>query len=184
MSFEDYASAVKIDDCHAELIYGLIVSQKPTDILELGFGCGHTAKVILRGLQYNGKESNRYLIVDNWMDHDRKMPVQAASLIDHGIQFVTSEERDYIASCKETFDFILSDADHQHTNEWMEQVYQDKLRPGGILIYHDVMGPEYPNLFSIVTNCRNRGISHVVFNENSRPEERCDRGLLVIFKPQ
>ncbi len=183
MSFEDYVHAVKIDDCHNNLIYSLITSLKTKSILELGYGAGESSMKIQKARMYNDNEA-KYTIVDNWMDHSRKMPVESNWILDRDINIVTSEEKDFITSCRDTFDFILSDADHQHTNEWMEHVYNDILNPGGILIYHDVMGEGYPNLFSIVTNCRNRGLSHVVFDKSSRSDERCERGLLVIFKPR
>jgi predicted O-methyltransferase YrrM len=80
------------------------------------------------------------------------------------------------------FDFIMSDADHFRTQEWFAHVYANLLNSGGILIYHDVTNPQFPNLMRIYEDCVRNGHHHVLLNANSRKEERCDRGLLVIFK--
>ncbi len=185
MSFEAYVEAVKIDDCHVSLIFSLVKSHKPNSVLELGFGSGNSAKAILSACGYNQKKC-KYTLVDNWMDFGRKIPDEFQEYLDENwtIDVVTSEEKDYIDSCSETFDFILSDADHSSCHRWFDRVYNDILNPGGILIYHDVTSPEYKNLYGIVVVCALKGLSHVVFSKSSRPDERCERGLLVIFKPR
>jgi hypothetical protein len=49
------------------------------------------------------------------------------------------------------------------------------------MVCHDVLSEGY-QLYDIVINCQNRKIRHVVFSKSSRDDERCERGLLVIFK--
>lgn len=184
MSFEDYANAVKIDKCHVDLIYGLIRSQKPESILELGFGSGESTKRIIDACVENSNEPH-YLIIDNWMDFDGKMPDLARSLAMGSLplSMIALNEKDFIEKCQDTFDFILSDADHCYSHLWFERTFNDILRPGGIMVCHDIMNREgYPRLYDIVINCKNRGISHVIFDKNGLPDERCERGLLVIFK--
>jgi hypothetical protein len=40
----------------------------------------------------------------------------------------------------------------------------------------------FPNLISIYSDAVRRDLHHMLFNYNSRPDERCDRGMLVLFK--
>jgi len=57
------------------------------------------------------------------------------------------------------------------------------LSPEGILIYHDVTNSKvFPNLLQIYNETIRNNYHHMLFNYNSKEEERCDRGLLVIFK--
>jgi SAM-dependent methyltransferase len=182
--YEDWATErVKIDICHAELIYGLITSHKPKSILELGLGGGRSTDAILKALEYNSGESEFYL-VDNWIDFQGKMPDAAALKYQGRMSIVTSDEKDFIFSTKQKFDFIMSDADHDRSDQWFEYVYENLLKPDGILIYHDInlFAGAFLNLRSILKICIRKNYNHFLFNKNSRPDERCRRGLLVIFK--
>lgn len=140
--------------------------------MEFGLGGCKSTRAILDGLRYNGKPF-KYVLVDNWHDWDGQKPEVSFPLI----EFVTANEGDYVAACTEKFDFIMSDGDHDNADKWFDKVW-DMLNPGGILVYHDVCS--YPNLSTIVDRCK--GLSHRVFNQNSIDGERCDRGLLVVFK--
>ena len=71
---------------------------------------------------------------------------------------------------------------HSHSQIWFDHVFNNLLNPGGYLIYHDVTNPSYPNLFKIVESAVKRNISYFIFNKNSLPTERCDRGLIVLKK--
>lgn len=175
---QNYIEEVSIDQCHCDLIYGLIVSHKPQSILELGYGSGTSSSYIIKAIKYNyNYHLVNYIIVDNWMDYDYKKP----DINVFGATIITSNEKDYIKSCDKQFDFILSDADHQHTNEWFRKTYE-LLNDNGVLIYHDVTNKDYPNLYEIVEYCRMLDLKHVVFNKSTLHKERCDRGLLVIMK--
>ena len=99
------------------------------------------------------------------------------------VNLVTSGEREFVFGCNEKFDFIMSDADHHHTQNWFEYVYSELLNDDGILIYHDVtLISQFPNLIQILHRCQEFNLQHKLFNKNSLPGEACDRGLLVIFK--
>ncbi len=175
----DYEQA-KIDICHADLIYGLIVSRKPKSILELGLGGGRATDKILEGIAYN-QNNPRYVLVDNWCDFGYQKPPHAMK---YQMEIITSDEEDFVKNCHDQFDFILSDADHQRTDQWFDLVYGQLLGRNGILIYHDVdtVWQTYPNLLTILERCQSRGLSHFLFNYDSLLSERCERGLLVIFK--
>jgi hypothetical protein len=77
----------------------------------------------------------------------------------------------------------LSDADHWNTQNWFDLVYSKILSRGGILLYHDVTNLAlFPNLLQIFEDALRNSYHYVLFNRNSRPGERCDRGLLAVFK--
>jgi predicted O-methyltransferase YrrM len=172
---------IKIDHCHADLICGLVKSAKPNNILELGFGGGRSCVAILNGATYNGN-CPQYTLVDNWLDFNRQQPSglpESNGTIK--VQIITSDESNYVTNCNEKYDFIMSDADHQHTNEWFQDVYNRLLSGNGILIYHDI-SLYYTNLVEILNYCVSNQISHMLFNNSTLPGEHCERGLLVIFK--
>lgn len=175
-----YEQTAKIDNSHVHLIFGLIVAQKPRSVLEFGFGSGCSSHSITEAIRYNQNDA-RYVIVDNWLDYNGQRPDHLLGWYKEA-EFVTSDEKDYVDSCKDKFDFILSDADHHHTDQWFKDVYNRLLVKGGILVYHDVTNPMFPNLRGIMSQCRDVGTAPRLFDQNSVSGERCDRGLLVIFK--
>lgn len=174
---------VKIDDAHTDLIYALVGSAKPQHVLEFGIGGAAATDAILHALIVN--ESNySYTLVDNWVDFGGIIPQDVIDRYGSIVNLVSSDEKDFVFSTKETYDFILSDADHCHTNEWFEYVYDTLLMDGGILIYHDInfVDNEFPNLREIYYISQRRGLIGMLFNRNSRPDERCQRGLFIIKK--
>jgi len=99
------------------------------------------------------------------------------------INIVTSDEKEFVFSCKQQFDLIMSDADHMRTDQWFEYVYDALLADDGILCYHDVtLTSMFPNLINIVHKCQELNLRHKVFNKDSLSTEMCFRGFLVIFK--
>ena len=174
---------VKVDKAHALTISGFVYSQKPQRVLELGLGGGESTEAILQALKYN-QQPFHYTLVDNWVDYEFKIPEGVQEMYGKDIEIVTSDEKAFIYSTKKTYDFIFSDADHYHTNEWFDYVYDNLLEKEGILIYHDINFFEecLLNLREIFYTCQRRGLHYKLFNKNSLPGERCHRGLLVIFK--
>jgi predicted O-methyltransferase YrrM len=176
---------VKIDQAHADLIYGLVVSHKPKKILELGVGGGKSADTILAAMKYNDNNADLYL-VDNWYDFNFKMPQDVFDKYSDRAKIISSDEKEFVFNTKETFDFIMSDADHYNTDQWFRYVYEELLNDKGILIYHDINLYEesFVNLRNILSDCVELKLNHFLFNRNSLTGERCHRGLLVIFKNQ
>jgi predicted O-methyltransferase YrrM len=174
---------VKIDVCHAALVMALVSCRKPKTILELGVGGGRSTEAILSGLAYN-TQPYEYTLVDNWLDFGGTMPPEVEKKYGKALKIVTADEKDFVFSNPGQYDFIMSDADHNHTNEWFDHVYENLLNTNGILIYHDINLVEdaWPNLRQILLTCIEKKYTHYLFNKSSRPEERCHRGLLVIFK--
>jgi predicted O-methyltransferase YrrM len=179
-----------IDIAHAKLVEGLVVAHKPESVLEIGIGTGRATNAIIAGLLYNS-QTCAYTVVDTWADFgDEGQPHGVDTTFTWPINFVTSSERDYVESCMEfykepPFDFIFSDGDHTAAEQWFEEVYYGMLKPQGILIYHDVniIEPHFPNLRQLLFKCQSGMIAHRLFNKNSHQNERCQRGMLVIFKP-
>ena len=182
---QDFRSneGVKIDIVHAHLIVGLILSQKPSSILELGLGGGRSCDAILAGIEFN-KNNPKFKIVDNWLDWNHEIPQNVMEIYGKKAEIITMDEKEFVFSTKEKFDFIMSDADHNRTNQWFEHVYENLLNDKGILIYHDIniVEESFVNLREIYEICKKRNIHHYLFNKNSLVGERCQRGLLVIFK--
>ncbi len=104
---------VKIDQCHAALVYSLVAANKPTKILELGVGGGRSTDAILDALAYNGVPYT-FVLVDNWFDFDGVMPQEVEEKYGKRLSIVSSDEKEYLFSTRETYDFIMSDADHAH----------------------------------------------------------------------
>ena len=173
---------VAIDEAHAALVRALVQSRKPRSVLELGFGAGASCRAILEGLRFNAAPAS-FTVVDNWFDWKGQPPEEIKKPEYNGVQFITSGEYEYVSACDRKYQFIFSDADHFRTQDWFELVYDKLLEPEGILIYHDVSNPKYfPNLLRLYSDSVRRNYHHMLFNYNSRRDEACDRGLLVIFK--
>lgn len=174
---------VKIDQAHALLLTGLVVSVKPKSVLEFGFGGERSTLAILQGLQYNST-SYSYTLVDNWVDWNYVPPTQVLNKYSDKLRVVSSNEKDYVYSCKESYDFVMSDGDHHQTDQWFEYVYENLLNEGGVLVYHDVNFAEeqFVNLRKIYETCKTKNLRYALFNKSSLPHERCHRGLLVVFK--
>jgi predicted O-methyltransferase YrrM len=174
---------VKIDKSHAYLLTGLVMANKPTKLLEIGLGGGESCNAILKGLEYNATSFD-YTIVDNWHDWGGNIPDGVLEQYGHRCKLITSSELDFIFTTQDKFDFIMSDGDHHNADKWFGHVYDNLLQENGILIYHDVnlFEDDFPNLKNILYKVQSLKINHHLFNKNSLTNERCQRGLLVIFK--
>ena len=177
--------SVKIDLAHAALIQSLVVCNKPESILEIGLGGGKSTDAILDGVAFNAISPYQYTLVDNWFDWNGVRPEGVDEKYGKKLHIVDMDEREFVFSTKKTYDFIMSDGDHHRTDQWFEHVYENLLNPGGILIYHDVNfidDDAFKNLQNIHHKAVEYGLKFKLFNKNSRPDERCQRGLMVIFK--
>ena len=180
ISLSQYGKMVSMDTNHVELIAALIKSQKSRNILELGYGSGLCTKAIVSAIEYNSIPVN-YAVVDNWFDTEGTQLVNPENLSRY-IKFYKLSEQDFVLNCVTKYDFILSDADHHNSNKWFDKVYNDLLSVDGIFICHDITNKEFTNLFNIYKACMKYRIPHMLFKKSTLSTERCERGLLVIFK--
>lgn len=175
---------VKIDVAHANLLTALVQANKPKTLLEIGIGGGQGTDAILAGLDFN-QQSFDFTIVDNWNDWGGQRPSGVTEKYGDRCTIVDSAEKDFVFSTDKKFDFILSDGDHMQADQWFEHVLSELVLPEGILIYHDINlfdADAFQNLNQIYYRCQDYGLRYHLFNRNSRADERCQRGLLVIFK--
>lgn len=169
-----------IDKNHLKLIQGLLVASKPKRILELGVGTGNVSQVCLDAIGYN--KQGHLLCVDNWQDWKGKTPKIAVELVKLGAEVITQGEGDFVAeNLDDRFDFIISDGAHGASHKWCDKLY-DMLNRGGVLVAHDVTNPHFKNLMEYRTEARRRRYDTMLFSESTRDDERCERGLLVVYK--
>jgi predicted O-methyltransferase YrrM len=182
---------IAVDDCHAELIASLVKCHKPRDVLELGIGSGKSSREIIKALEWNTTDY-KYTLVDSgvdWGSHEA-IPRDAIQHLDGNqkARLIISDELPFVMYTPDKYDFIFSDADHWNTDKWFDYVYTRLLKPGGILIYHDVSMQgvkddlSFPNLDNIFHRARELGLHYAYFNKSSRQGEKCERGLFVLFK--
>lgn len=180
----DYtASTVAIDRCHNLFMMGALLSRKPDDVLELGIGSGFVTLSLIHGLRYNGK--GKLTCVDNWTDaRGGSMDDIMANLRLAGVNVVAPmEEKSFLTSCpSDSFDFLVSDADHLNSGTWVDE-HLRVVRSGGFLFFHDTNDLErYPNMALITKRVQELNLFHYHFTQSSRPDEQCERGWLFVVK--
>ena len=172
---------LSIDQVHAELLCGLVAAHKPRRVLEIGYGGGASARAICAGLgSFCAPGEAHYTLVDNWAEWRGQRPELQIRMPSHAMEVITANEEDYVKGFDgEPFDFIMSDGDHDRAHEWADRVYGELASDRAIIVYHDTNDPAYPGLYKLPGKYRGQSVH---FTRKSRPYERCDRGLLVIFK--
>ena len=167
-----------IDMNHLSLIQGLLVSSKPKKIL--GVGTGNVSQVCLDAIQHN--QVGHLTCIDNWQDWKGNIPKIAVELKKLGAEIITKSEKDFVhENLDARFDFIISDGAHGGSHKWCNKLY-DMLNRGGVLIAHDVTNPHFTNLREYQIEARRRRYDSMTFSESTRKDERCERGLLVVYK--
>ncbi len=166
-----------IDLCHAVTIFGMALSAKPKDILELGVGTGLVTDALLSAIEYN--QCGHLTCMDSWLDYGGKEPDFWEGFRQRGALLAVNQELAYLkATPDNTYDFLMSDADHGGT--WPQEHFR-VTRPGSICFFHDTNSPhEYPGLNAIVDLVHTLGWDYQHFTSNSREDERCHRGLLMV----
>lgn len=172
---------VSVDTCHSMLIFGLLTSYKPARVLELGIGNGYITKCILYALRYN--LFGRLDTVDSFHDWSNHNDPKLISMIKElerlcAIIHAPITEHDFVYSVpKDTYDFVMSDADHHHAGEWTDQVFHIT-KPGGIIVVHDIHA--YKSPFNYVLEARRLNKPVIVLDKSSREDESCKNGLAII----
>ena len=76
---------------------------------------------------------------------------------------------------------IVSDGDHTRGYQSAPMVFRSAT-PGSILVFHDTSSDLFRLLGRLPRRCKQLGFPGFHFTAKSRPEERTDRGLLVVAK--
>lgn len=170
-------SEVSIDLCHNLLLYGVVASVKPDNVLELGIGSGFVTRAVLDALQYNGK--GRLTSVDNYYDWQGIEPPLVAELRLAGAEIVAPvDEGEFVRAQQDaSFDILVSDADHNRCGDWLEDVFRI-VRTGGLIFVHDVFYSASAHKY--LETAERLGKSHFLFDKSSRSDERCERAWLMI----
>ena len=167
-----------IDLCHGLTILGTAVSAKPKSILELGVGRGFVTNILLDAIEFNG--IGELTCVDNL--HDDFPLTLFGNLRNRGAKIIEPiSEKDFVFQTEEnTYDFLMSDADHNHAGEWTDQIFKI-MKPNSFMFFHDITNPGYPNLLNYETRAKELNKPYYIFNQESRFDERCWAGLLMII---
>jgi len=171
-----------IDSAHGMLILGSLMSSKSKNILEIGIGTGFITTMLLNAIEYN--KIGHLTCIDNFHDLGGNLPNQTLEDIKskQNVNVIAPiEEREFVFSSKEnSFDFLVSDGDHQRSGEWADQIFKI-MKPNSIMFFHDIDNPGYPNLKNYITRANSLGKPNFVFNSSSRPDEDCERGILMVI---
>jgi len=166
-----------IDICHVYLLFGTLISSKPKNILEIGIGTSLCSNILLKGIEYNG--FGTLTCVDNLYDLGGNLPYYILDNMKSKANIIISNEKDFVFNCKDnSYDFLISDGDHNHAGEWVEQIFRI-IQPNSFMFFHDV-SESYPNLINYKIEADKLNKPNHLFNISSRFDENCKRGFLMI----
>ena len=189
---EYHLKMISTDFAHNMLIYGIILASKPEKVLEIGIGSGLGTRAILSALDYNNQ--GKLNCVDSFVDYvtlghvtdDSVTPKIVKDLNKHKrVKIIQSTEEDFVASCKtNSYDLVVSDADHNHYQIWAEEIFRIT-KNNGFIFLHDV-GDNDENAYINIAKSRNiswyRFNQTTIINEITNPDlERTFRGMLMII---
>jgi hypothetical protein len=169
-----------IDLAHNLFLVGAVLAFKPRQLLELGIGTGYVTASLAHAVRYN--TAGQLTSVDSWLDTGGKEPELAAGLRALGVNIVRSREEEFVRSAPtDTYDLLVSDADHEHSPEWLDQ-HMRITRRGGLMFFHDTNQPDiYPALATMESKVAALGLPYIHFKQATRPGELCDRGWLFVI---
>ena len=145
----DHSNMAAIDRNHNIFLIGALLSKKPENVLELGIGTGYVTWSLIFGLAYNQK--GKLTSVDNYLDWNGNEPNGIQAIRDAGVNVIAPiEEKDFIKKCKhDTYDFIISDADHLNADSWIDDYFRIACN-NAFLFFHDTnQYNAFPNLMNI-----------------------------------
>jgi len=170
-----------MDSCHYLQIVGSLLAKKPESVLEVGIGTAQLTVGLVMGLLFNQKGT--LTCVDNWSEWQGVEPSEIAALRTSGVHVVAPvEERDFLIGCaSDSFDFVVSDGDHRNSGTWVDEYFRIT-RPDGFIYFHDSNNiGMFPGIARIRQRVQCLGLPHYHFMQNSRKDERCERGLLLVI---
>lgn len=167
-----------IDKIHAATIFGCCLSAKPKHILELGVGTGLVTDALLSAIDHNGV--GELMCLDSWLDYGGNEPAFWQGFRERGARITVMHERLFLEKTPDdTYDFLMSDADHG--GNWCSEHFR-VTRKGSICFFHDTNSPDqYPGLYAIEEYARSHGYGYFHFKERTRDDEQTHRGLLMVI---
>jgi ubiquinone/menaquinone biosynthesis C-methylase UbiE len=176
----DDKNPVAIDLAHNFFIIGSVLAKKPQNVLELGMGSGYLTSSLIHALQYN--KAGKLTTVDSWYDSNGREPPVVKDFRKSGVNIVCQAEEQFVKQAStDEYDFLISDADHMRSHEWLDQ-HVRIVKPDGIMFFHDTNNPEiFPGLATLEGQIIERRLPYIHFKQDSRPGERCSRGLLFVI---
>jgi len=177
----DHSNMAAIDRNHNLFLMGALLSKKPENVLELGIGTGYVTWSLIFGIAYNQK--GKLTSVDNLLDWKGEEPEGIQSIRDAGVHVIAPlGEKEFLDQCEnDTYDFIISDADHLNADSWIDEYFRVAIKDS-FLFFHDTnQAQRYPNLLNIEKRIKELRFPYFHFTENSRPDENCHRGWLFVI---
>lgn len=174
----DNSNGVALDRNHNVFLMGALLSRKPERVLELGIGTGYVTRTLLYGLLYNQK--GKLTSIDNFMDWHGKEPPYIQEFRDMGATIVApvTEEEFVKRAGDDSYDFLVSDADHRRSGTWVDHHIRI-VAHDGFMFFHDTNHKDkYRSLKLIERRIRELGLPYYHFTESSRADEFCERGWL------
>lgn len=167
-------TAVSIDVCHNMLLFGAVMSHKPDRILELGIGDGYTTMSLLYGIKFNGKGS--LVSIDNY-SYRNQAALDMLKKAGANIVAPVGEEEFVKSQADDAYDFLVSDADHNNSGKWTDDIFRI-VRNDGVIFVHDIF--YNPSVTMYLKECQRLNKPYFLFNSSSRKDEECELGWLMI----
>lgn len=174
----DPANPVAMDLAHVQFICGAVLAHKPARLLELGIGSGFLSRAMLLACACN--QRGKLTCVDNAHDWQGQPPPHFDRLAADGVNLVISAEHDFVIAEHEPYDLLVCDGDHAKTHQHAPHILR-LAADGAFIFFHDTANPQFPNLGLLQVCARYSGFACHQFTALSLPNERTDRGLLMII---
>jgi predicted O-methyltransferase YrrM len=176
----DHRNPIAIDRAHNLFLIGAVLSKKPRRVLELGIGTGYLTMSLVHALKYN--KIGQLTSVDNWFDTHGAEPKLGADLRATGVNVICAGEKEFVHHApSNSFDFLISDADHQNSANWFDHHIRIVERDG-LMFFHDTNLPEmFPGLATLEARVKELGFPFYHFKQSSRCDENCGRGMLFVI---
>ncbi len=170
-----------MDICHYLQIIGSLVAKKPHHVLEVGIGTAMLTVGLVSALKFN--QRGTLTCVDNWNDWHGVEPPEINVLREAGVAVIAPiSEQEFVKQCPaDCYDFVVSDGDHKNSWSWIDEYFRIT-KPDGFLYFHDTNNTKkFPALAGIESRVKELGLPYFHFTENSRNDEKCERGLLFVI---
>ena len=178
-----YLNPAAVDLNHAMLLLGIAMSNKPKDILELGIGTAFISFTLLTAIKYNNN-GGQLTCIDNFQDLGGNMPRNIPNeLTKLGAKIIAPiDEYKFVSTCSsDSYDLIVSDADHTRAGKWVDEILRIA-RSDAFIFIHDADNKDYPGLRKYSQTVKDKNFPHFLFNKSTRQDERCHLNGWLMFQ--